>query len=239
MQRPVPQRWIQPPRQRRSQQTLERLLDAAEALIEEKGFEDTTLADVARRAGSSVSAFYRRFRDKDALLHALHERHQEQCRATVEHNLAPEQWEEASITEILVDFSVFAVEVARWKQGFRRAVFRRSLSDPVFAERELQLQRLIGKGMTQLLMARRSEIRHPDPTIAVDFVWRQIIAVLTRRFDAAPLDLEIVPLSDERLVREATRAALAYLGISTDGLRESVHRRMIDLNMRESLGVPE
>ena len=54
MQRPIPHRWIQPPRQRRSQQTLERLLDAAEALIEEKGFEDTTLADVALRAGSGL-----------------------------------------------------------------------------------------------------------------------------------------------------------------------------------------
>ena len=228
-QRTTPQRWIQPPRQRRSQQTLERLLDAAEALIEEKGFEDTTLADVARRAGSSVSAFYRRFRDKDALLHALHERYQEQCRATVEHNLAPENWEGSSIAEILADFSVFAVEVARWKHGFRRAVFLRSLSDPVFAERELQLQRLIGLGMTRLLMERQSEIRHPDPSIAVDFVWRQIIAVLTRRFDAAPLELEFVPLSDQRLVLEATRAALAYLGISEDGLQESVEGRMSSL----------
>ena len=65
-------RWIRPPQQARSQETLERLLDAAETLVAEKGFDDTPVAEVARRAGSSVGAFYTRFPDKDALLHALY-----------------------------------------------------------------------------------------------------------------------------------------------------------------------
>ena len=45
--------WVRPPQQARSQETLERLLDAAETLIAEKGFEDTPVAEVASRAGSS------------------------------------------------------------------------------------------------------------------------------------------------------------------------------------------
>ena len=44
-------RWVRPPRQERSQQTLHRILDAAEALVSDKGFEDTPVAEVVRRAG--------------------------------------------------------------------------------------------------------------------------------------------------------------------------------------------
>ena len=55
--------WVRAPQQARSQETLDRILDAAERLVSEKGFEDTTVADVVARAGSSVGAFYTRFRD--------------------------------------------------------------------------------------------------------------------------------------------------------------------------------
>ena len=63
--------WIQPVRQARSQETLERLLDSAEALIENKGFDDVTVADIAARAGFSVGAVYSRFHDKIGVLHCL------------------------------------------------------------------------------------------------------------------------------------------------------------------------
>ena len=61
-------RWIRPPQQARSQETLGRILDAAEALVAEKGFDDTPISEIVQRAGSSVGAFYTRFPAKDALL---------------------------------------------------------------------------------------------------------------------------------------------------------------------------
>ena len=94
-------RWVRPPQQARSQQTLDRLLDAAEALAAEKGFDDTTVAEVARRAGSSVGAFYTRFKDKDGLLHALYDRYYEQAIATADDALDPARWEGAGIAEIV------------------------------------------------------------------------------------------------------------------------------------------
>ena len=66
---PVPELvWVRPPQQARSQLTLSRILDATEAILAEKSWEDAGVAEIARRAGSSVGAFYSRFRDKDALL---------------------------------------------------------------------------------------------------------------------------------------------------------------------------
>jgi AcrR family transcriptional regulator len=50
-------RWVKPPRQARSQQTLDRLLDAAEALVREKGFDDVPIdeaLDPARWEGARI-----------------------------------------------------------------------------------------------------------------------------------------------------------------------------------------
>ena len=46
----------------------------AEALIAERGLGGLSIAEVVRRARSSVGSFYGRFGDKDGLLRALHAR---------------------------------------------------------------------------------------------------------------------------------------------------------------------
>src|ERR1700744_2788348 len=49
----------------------ERLIDAMAASIEEKGYRDTTVADVVRLARTSRRSFYEHFEDRDACLLAL------------------------------------------------------------------------------------------------------------------------------------------------------------------------
>ena len=93
--------WVRPPRQARSQETLERILDAAEALVTEKGFEDSPVAEIVARADSSVGAFYARFHDKEGLLHALYERYFSEAVATTDAALAPERWQGASVAELI------------------------------------------------------------------------------------------------------------------------------------------
>lgn len=51
--------------------TRARLLEAARELIREKGYERTTLQDVARRAGMTSGAIYGNFRNRDDLFMAL------------------------------------------------------------------------------------------------------------------------------------------------------------------------
>ncbi|MFP6654819.1 MAG: helix-turn-helix domain-containing protein, partial [Myxococcota bacterium] len=57
--------WIRPPRQARTHQSLERLLDVAERLLRDKPFDELHVRELALRAETSVAAFYRRFKDKD------------------------------------------------------------------------------------------------------------------------------------------------------------------------------
>ncbi len=54
--------------------TRARLMDAALALTREKGFERTSLEEVARRAGMTTGAIYGNFRNRDGLFMALAER---------------------------------------------------------------------------------------------------------------------------------------------------------------------
>lgn len=56
------------PRQRRSQQTQDRLLAATIALLREHGLPGCTVPAVAGRAGVAVGTVYRRYLDKDRLL---------------------------------------------------------------------------------------------------------------------------------------------------------------------------
>ena len=63
------------PRQQRSRETYERVLDVAAKTFEELGYSGTTTNKVAEAAGISIGTLYHYFPDKDALLYSLAERH--------------------------------------------------------------------------------------------------------------------------------------------------------------------
>jgi AcrR family transcriptional regulator len=208
-----PLRWIRPPRQARTQESLERLLDAAEALLSEKRFEDVHVAEVASRAGTSVAAFYRRFEDKEALLHALHERLCEQAFATADDALEPTRWEGAGIRQILEIIVPFLIRVLEAREALDLAVYQRGLTDAAFRERSGRISRHVMEGVARLLLARRAEIGHPEPERAVAFAMAQLTSLLAHTFTAGFRDLTLVRLSDEEIGRELIESCLAYLQV--------------------------
>ena len=161
--------WVKPTHQARSQETLERLLEAAEELVSERGFDNATVSEIVRRANSSVGAMYARFNDKDSLLVCLHERFCEQALATTDMALDPARWEGASIAEILSTTTPFLVHTYHHKRGLMRAFIVRGSCDDQFAEQASRVSRTISEKLIKLLMARQDEIKHPDPVMAVDF----------------------------------------------------------------------
>jgi AcrR family transcriptional regulator len=62
------------PKGDKRQRTRARLLDAALELTREKGFERTTVQDIAERAGVSTGSIYGNFKNRDELFMALAER---------------------------------------------------------------------------------------------------------------------------------------------------------------------
>ncbi len=62
------------PRHERRAETVARVLDAASALFEERGYSAVSVADIAARAGYTTGAVYANFSNKDALFLAVLDR---------------------------------------------------------------------------------------------------------------------------------------------------------------------
>ena len=222
--------WIRPPRQARTQESLERLLDVAELLLRDKTFDDIHVRELALRAETSVAAFYRRFKDKDGLLHALHERRCEEAFATADDALAPERWEGADLAEILFTIFPFLIEVMQPNESLYRAIYQRAMSDELMRERAMKLDQYVMSGLSELLLNRRSEIHHPNPEAAVSFALTQAVALLIQQYTVGIRDMGPMPMSDDMIAVELATSCLAYLGaLEPRGIesqrkpRDSVH----------------
>jgi AcrR family transcriptional regulator len=204
--------WVKPVHQARSQETLERLLDAAEEVIAERGFNNATVSEIVRRGKSSVGAMYARFNDKDSLLACLHERFCEQAFATSQVALDESRWEGSSIAEIFSAAMPFLVHIYHLKRGLIRAFIVRGSGDHQFAERAGRLSRAISEQLINLLLARREQIRHPDPVLAVDFGLRMTFDTLDQATLYWDIQRSAMKFTPEQVAEELTRAFLSYLG---------------------------
>lgn len=209
----VPLRWVRPPLQARSQRTLERLFDAAEALVAEKGFEDATVGEVVRRAASSVGAFYARFGDKSGLLYALYARFLDQATATADDALDPARWEGAKIPEIIGSIVPFLVAIYRERRGLMRVFALRNRTDAEFRARQERLSHHVSTRLCALLLARREGIGHANPERATAFGLSMTFSAIEDAVLFSEMRSGVLSLSDSDLSAELTRAFLAYLGV--------------------------
>ena len=124
-----------PPQQARSRVTRQRVIDAAIACFELHGFEETTTAMIAERAGVAVGTVYNYFIDKRALiLELLEESDREQADPVVA-SLDPASWrgrrDPRDLTRALID-EVFHGQSRR--PGIQRILWARYFKDPDFEE---------------------------------------------------------------------------------------------------------
>lgn len=76
------------PRQERSKQTVEAVLEAVRVVARREGAGAVTTNRIAEAAGVSIGSLYQYFPDKHAIFTTLHQRHVEQVRAVIERALA-------------------------------------------------------------------------------------------------------------------------------------------------------
>jgi AcrR family transcriptional regulator len=129
------------PVQSRSQQTVQRVLDAAGSLLERMPLEDVTTTRIAAEAGLSIGALYRFFPDKQTIVDAIAVRHVEQFRAslegtvmkTIEQEFANlETFDPSKVLDSVVDAYIVYLDA---HPDFRTISFGRHIS-PATKERE-------------------------------------------------------------------------------------------------------
>lgn len=119
-----------PTKQARSRKTRDALIAAAWKLLQSHPWADISINDIVKLGGSSVGAFYSRFKDKEALLEALAAEWLEERwshRAQGFASLKPD-----------ADYAAYAIlgsyqHLLRY-QNFWRAVLVKGATDPVFWE---------------------------------------------------------------------------------------------------------
>jgi AcrR family transcriptional regulator len=91
----------------RAEERVQRLLDAAFALIDEKGTTEFTIQEVVDRSGQSLRGFYQYFEGKDELLFALLEE-------SIEEALSDLREVSESETEPLARLRAFTIRLHEW-----------------------------------------------------------------------------------------------------------------------------
>lgn len=76
------------PKQQRSRQTVEAILDAVQRVLTRHGAEAITTNRVAEAAGVSIGSLYQYFPDKQAIFMSLHDRHVDGVRNVIERTMS-------------------------------------------------------------------------------------------------------------------------------------------------------
>src|SRR5690349_8615713 len=136
-----------------------RLREAALELFEHRGFEQTTVAEIAARAGLTERTFFRHFADKREVLFRGSEGLRDTLINAIDHSPAAASPLEAVTAALDAAGAVFNREFARRRQAV-------ILANPELQERELIKLAYLTEALTDAL--RRREIRDPAARLAAE-----------------------------------------------------------------------
>ena len=140
------------PRRARGQQRVTRILDAAEQLFAEVGYDAATTNEIAARAHASIGSLYQFFPNKEAILHAVAERYHAGMLAVYE-ALLTSDIESVPLEELVERLVEAMIAFGGAHIGFSRIVLQASPNTQLGNAASALLRDMIGQ-LDQLLAAR-------------------------------------------------------------------------------------
>ena len=208
------------PKQKRSQATLGRFVDATRRLLAEKPFDEIAVNEIVSEAGASVGAFYARFGDKEALLEHLGEVALSEEREEVRRVATSRNWESAPLEAVAHELVRVLVRQHRVHTGTLRALASRRLSSPRAVVPGGSPLAQPPAAFVDLIKRRRSEISHPNPDVAVHLGLGMVAGAVRERIlfpELSVASTALSPVTDAVFVEELTRAFLGFLGVKATG----------------------
>lgn len=202
------------PKQARTREQLARILEATDALFAERGYQATTIADIAKAVPCSISTIYDRFGGKAELLRYMHRQGAREAVALIG-ALEPRGEALGDLREVLPQAVRMGMHILRRYQGRRRASLELMHADPELASLELENMERLATAGERFLYAYRRQFQHPDPELAARQAMRLLMAMTEQHGGAQPRPARGV-LDEDTFVRELTRMALGYLGVPQD-----------------------
>lgn len=194
------------PGQDRSRQALERLLAAGEELLANNKFEEASVTEIAKFAGSSVGTFYRLLGDKDTLSLLLLQRFMQQMADSA--SMLGEAGKHCdNIKESVLLIVDTYLNVYTGRRGVLRAVILRASRSSSFRDRVHQLNSHISDSACECLSPFMDQILHADPMRAVASGVHMMLGALNQHTVTGALD----GLPAGTLREEIARLLLGYL----------------------------
>jgi len=199
---------LNPPRQRRSQDTLDAISSATRTLLRTRSFRVLTIQDIVKAANSSAGSFYARFKGKRALLHYLHEEMAVKAVADMQAFIDAAVYREIALTELAGMLIPNLVRFHTANRGVLRAMLVEALEDPVFIQRAGRMVR----SLAELIAAHTQPTRRSrDQHVAdVEQAFGSVIAILDQSLFYQKRSPRQV--SEEEIAR-LQRIFLASLGV--------------------------
>ena len=206
----TPRRRAAPGKQQRGQRTRGLLLDVGKRLIEDRDYDQFSVADIVAAAGSSTGAFYHHFTDKDAYLDAVVDAVIERLWQRFEAEFGAEVLAPLPTAALLGRAVLFIREIMRDNQGLIRTTFRKSLDDPEAWAPVRAFGRAYQARIAELLTSRAGDLGRDDWQDGFRFGMQMIYATLFNAIVNRPGPLAI---EDQAMVDELTRMLTGYLQV--------------------------
>ncbi len=204
-----PTQGVNPPKQARSAATFQRILDAAEALMRERSFDDISVFEICAAARVSVSSLYSRFDSKQAILATLCDemarRSVERLRGTLdEMRMQHESGGQLDLSHLAL--ASVQTYLALLQENSRLVTSLQSYPD-LWHQHLRQNNAMIRSTAESFL--RRVDISDPALVDRIVFVAAVIGSACQRiALDGAPLD--DLGLSPDKFAHELSRLATSY-----------------------------
>lgn len=165
------------PKQARSRETYERLLDAAQDIMLAKSYESVSIEEIAQHAGLTTGAFYARFKNKATLLIALSERtgrHIETVLAALEEFGAGDH----GLADRVERFVNELFQFNRRYKGLLRAIRRTAVENPNLQDTTTALNQRLKQRLLDYFRPAFKEINHKRPEQAIEVSLTLIFSTL-------------------------------------------------------------
>ncbi len=201
---------VRAPKQERSRETLNRIVEAALVLIDERGVDGASVHDITRRAGASVGSFYARFRGKEELLRYLEVRLWGDATERWRAHFEDHEWGALDLAALVAALVRLLIDVHRGGARQRRILEARH-GPGSGSEAAQAFERMLDADMRTLLLRHEAKIAHPDPPVAVALGIAAVRGVLRLRDADALHSPSLEELDDEEWAEALTALCLTWL----------------------------
>jgi len=171
------------PKQARSKQTKEKIVQAAIQLFQERGYEKTTSNDIASQAGVSVGSFYVYFTDKRQLLLTIFDRLADELYKNIFDGLKAEHLFDSDLRQRIRSAVANTITDKQKHSGLHRVVSELLLKDADFAARhKAVMSRSIAKLHELISLAHKAGLTWEIDVEAAAFVVHRVVFDLSQGY---------------------------------------------------------